>query len=285
MSFTPPDLSQILTNEQLMNTRLTTLRANLRTGLTNAGISYSQSDTINQLIDRYEILPIFQTDVNVNPQTAGKLGTVYKMANISAASWSSANNGQYHVQYTRDETQDQFQEDGWYYTATFAKFNTTPGTYYYGDNEGWKIESQFEIDGGWNGLMGIGFMVDSSTQGSGLIRDYNPNGYNGVFIGSNGGYPGVYSLDNAWGVVRDSAQDSDHPFASGTMILEKTDDYYLQYQFKDSNGNVFFSGTFDPGDVWNSDEIFFGAYGSTAYKSDSNTVCITCGTKIYYESL
>ena len=268
-----------------MNTRLTTLRANLRTGLTNAGISYSQSDTINQLIDRYEILPIFQTDVNVNPQTAGKLGTVYKMANISAASWSSANNGQYHVQYTRDETQDQFQEDGWYYTATFAKFNTTPGTYYYGDNEGWKIESQFEIDGGWNGLMGIGFMVDSSTQGSGLIKDYNPNGYNGVFIGSDNGYPGVYSLDNGWGVVRESAHDSDHPFASGTMILEKTDDYYLQYQFKDSNGNVFFSGTFDPGDVWNSDEIFFGAYGSTAYKSDSNTVCITCGTKIYYESL
>ena len=268
-----------------MNTRLTTLRANLRTGLTNAGISYSQSDTINQLIDKYEILPIFQTDVNVNPQTAGKLGTVYKMANISAASWSSANNGQYHVQYTRDETQDQFQEDGWYYTATFAKFNTTPGTYYYGDNEGWKIESQFEIDGGWNGLMGIGFMVDSSTQGSGLIRDYNPNGYNGVFIGSNGGYPGVYSLDNAWGVVRDSAQDSDHPFASGTMRLEKTDDYYLQYEFKDSGGNVLFSGTFDPGDVWNSDEIVFGAYGSTAYKSDSNTVCITCGTKIYYESL
>ena len=285
MSFTPPDLSQVLTNEQLMNTRLTTLRANLRTGLTNAGISYSQSDTINQLIDKYEILPIFQTDVNVNPQTAGKLGTVYKMANISAASWSSANNGKYHVQYTNDETQDQFQEDGWYYTATFAKFNTTPGTYYYGDNGGWKIESQFEIDGGWNGLMGIGFMVDSSTQGSGLIKDYNANGYNGVFIGSDSGYLGVYSLDNGWGVVRESAQDRDHPFASGTMRLEKTDDYYLQYEFKDSGGNVLFSGTFDPGDVWNSDEIFFGAYGSTAYKSYSNTVCHTSGTKIYYESL
>ena len=285
MSFTPPDLSQILTNEQLMNTRLTTLRNNLRTGLTNAGISYSQSDTINQLIDKYEILPIFQTDVNVNPQTAGKLGTVYKMANISAASWSSANNGEYHVEYTNDDTKDQFEEDGWYYTATFAKFNTTPGTYYYGDNEGWKIESLFEIGGGWNGLMGIGFMVDSSTQGSGLIKDYNANGYNGVFIGSDGGYLGVYSLDNGWGVVKESAQDRDHPFASGTMRLEKTDDYYLQYEFKDSGGNVLFSGTFDPGDVWNSDEIVFGAYGSTAYKSYSNTVCHTSGTKIYYESL
>lgn len=235
------------------------------------------------MIDKYEILPIFQTDVNVNPQTAGKLGTVYKMANISAASWSSANNGEYHVEYTNDDTKDQFEEDGWYYTATFAKFNTTPGTYYYGDNEGWKIESLFEIDGGWNGLMGIGFMVDSSSQGSGLIKDYNSNGYNGVFIGSNGGYLGVYSLDNGWGVVKESAQDSDHPFASGTMVLEKTDDYYLQYEFKDTNGNVLFSGTFDPGDVWNSDEIVFGAYGSTAYKSDSNTVCHTSGTKIYYE--
>ena len=62
MSYTSPSLADVLANEQLMNTRLTTLRANLRTGLTNAGISYSQSDTINQLIDKYEILPIFQTD-------------------------------------------------------------------------------------------------------------------------------------------------------------------------------------------------------------------------------
>lgn len=61
MSFTPPDFSQILANEQTMNSRLTILRSNLRTGLTNAGISYAETDTISQLIDRYEILPIFQT--------------------------------------------------------------------------------------------------------------------------------------------------------------------------------------------------------------------------------
>ena len=97
MSFTPPDFSQILANEQTMNSRLTTLRNNLRAGLTNAGISYDQSDSISQLIDRYVILPIFQTDVNVNPNTAGKLGTLYKMSNISSAAWSSANNGNYYV--------------------------------------------------------------------------------------------------------------------------------------------------------------------------------------------
>ena len=51
MTFTPPDFSQILANEETLNSRLTTLRNNLRAGLTSAGISYSQSDTINQLID------------------------------------------------------------------------------------------------------------------------------------------------------------------------------------------------------------------------------------------
>ena len=173
MSFTPPDFSQILANEQTMNSRLTTLRNNLRAGLTNAGISYDQSDSISQLIDRYVILPIFQTDVNVNPNTAGKLGTLYKMSNISSAAWSSANNGNYYVTYISDTTQNQFQEDGWYYTATFGKFNTSPGTYYYGDNNGWRIESKFEITDGWNGLMGIGFMIDANYSESGLVKDYN----------------------------------------------------------------------------------------------------------------
>ena len=162
MTFTPPDFSQILANEQTMNSRLTTLRSNLRTGLTNAGINYNQSDTINQLIDKYEILPIFKTDVNVNPNTAGKLGTLYKMANISVATWSSASNGKYHVAYTNDTTQDQFEEDDWYYTAAFGKFITTPGTFYYGDNNGWRIESKFNITDGWNGLMGIGFLIDAN---------------------------------------------------------------------------------------------------------------------------
>ncbi len=283
MTFTPPDFSQILTNEQAMNSRLITLRGKLRTGLTNAGISYSQNDTINQLIDKYEILPIFQTDVNVNPNTAGKLGTLYKMANISQASWESSNNGRYDVSYTSDSTQNQFPEDGWYYTATFARFNTIPGTYYYGDNQGWKIESQFGITGGWNGKMGIGFMVDANYQESGLIKDYNSSGYTGVFIGSVGGYPGIFSLDNGWGVERSSTYDENHPFASGTMILEKTDDYDLSYTFKDASGNVLISGTFDPGDVWNSDEIVFGAYGSDSYKSSNHTICYANATRIYYE--
>lgn len=283
MTFNPPDFSQILANEQTMNTRLTTLRNNLRTGLTNAGISYSQSDTINQLIDKYEILPIFKTDLNVNPYTAGKLGTLYKMANISSATWSNANNGQYHPEYTSDTTQNQFPEDGWYYTATFGKFNTVPGTYYYGDNNGWRIESKFDITGGWNGLMGIGFMIDANYRESGLVKDYNSNGYTGTFIGSVGGYPGVFSLDDGWGIEKSSIYEENYPFASGTMILEKGDDYELNFIFKDENGNVILSRTWEPYDTWNSDEIIFGAYGSVAYKTDNHTICTTSETKIYYE--
>ena len=283
MTFTPPDFSQILANEETLNSRLTTLRNNLRAGLTSAGISYSQSDTINQLIDKYEILPIFKTDVNVNPNTAGKLGTLYKMANISAASWTSSNNGKYHVAYTNDTTQDQFEEDGWYYTAAFGKFITTPGTFYYGDNNGWRIESEYDITDGWNGLMGIGFLIDANYSKSGLVKDYNTDGYTGTFIGSVGGYPGVFSLDSGWGLERSSVYDEDHPFAKGTMILEKGDDYELNYLFKDTNGNELMSGTWDPFDTWNSDEIVFGAYGSVAYKTSSHTTCNTWETKIYYE--
>ena len=68
----------------------------------------------------------------------------------------------------------------------------------------------------------------------------------------------------------------------GTMILEKGDDYELNYLFKDTNGNELMSGTWDPFDTWNSDEIVFGAFGSDGYKSYSHTTCNTRGTKIYY---
>ena len=57
----------------------------------------------------------------------------------------------------------------------------------------------------------------------------------------------------------------------------------MSYLFKDTNGNELMSGTWDPFDTWNSDEIVFGAYGSVAYKTSSHTTCNTWETKIYYE--
>ena len=285
MSYTPPDLSHVLTNEQTMNSRLTSMRTILRTGLTNAGISYSQSDTINQLIDKYEILPILKTDVNVNPQTAGKLGTIYKMANVQNEVWSATNSGVYYLTTENDDSNPQFEENEWYYTAAFGEFNTTPGTYYYGDNNGWSIETEFAILGGWSGYMGIGFLVDENYDSSGQVKNYNPDGYIGEFFGACEGYPGMLSLNENWGLPKTATYDTDHSFASGSLkITKKSGTYGMDYVFKDGNGNVIMDGNWEPWNVWNSDIIKFGIYASRGYKDGSNySRCEFKNTKIYYE--
>ena len=281
MSFTPPELSQVLTNEQTMNSRLTTLRNNLRTGLTNAGISYSQSDTINQLIDRYEILPIFKTEDNENPLTAGKLGTVYQLANVTGANWSvpaQSNNG-YFMGYTRDTASHEFEEGEDYYAAVFGKFNTTPGTYYYGGNNGWKIEFNLTDIGTEYGWCGVGFLVSNDP-----LTNRNSDGYVGVFIGLCEGYPGVWNLNERWGLPNGSVflDDVGRNF-NGTAILEKTEEYELLWSFKDSNGNVIESDTFDPGNVWNADEITFGMFESCPIDQSGYCTGLINRTIIYYE--
>ena len=55
MPFNPPDLPQLLNNEQTMNNRLTTLRGDLRTILDNNNISYSQSEGVIPLIRKLPV--------------------------------------------------------------------------------------------------------------------------------------------------------------------------------------------------------------------------------------
>lgn len=50
MTFNPPDLSNVLTNEQTMNNRLTTLRGDLRNILDDNNISYSSDEGVIPLI-------------------------------------------------------------------------------------------------------------------------------------------------------------------------------------------------------------------------------------------
>ena len=64
MPYTDPDLSDILTNEQTMNTRLTTYRNKLKAILDNDGISYDENLGINGLI-RLLQLPI-PTTIELN---------------------------------------------------------------------------------------------------------------------------------------------------------------------------------------------------------------------------
>lgn len=59
MTYTSPDLSQVLTNEQTMNSRLTACRNDLRTILTKEEIGYTEGDAIIPLIRK---LPVPQLD-------------------------------------------------------------------------------------------------------------------------------------------------------------------------------------------------------------------------------
>ena len=50
MTYTPLDFSELISNEQTLNTRLTTFRNELRDSLDTLGIEYQSSDTILDLI-------------------------------------------------------------------------------------------------------------------------------------------------------------------------------------------------------------------------------------------
>ena len=58
MTYTAPDLSQILTNEQELNSRLTSLRELLRNELDDLSTSYSSNDSITRLISLINNPPV-----------------------------------------------------------------------------------------------------------------------------------------------------------------------------------------------------------------------------------
>ena len=78
MGYTAPDLSQVLTNEQTMNSRLTTCRNDLRTILTNEEIGYTGGDGIIPLIRKLPVPVLNRIDVNMDTKfsTGGNLSAV-----------------------------------------------------------------------------------------------------------------------------------------------------------------------------------------------------------------
>lgn len=69
MTYTSPDLSQILDNEQLMNTRLTDLQTLLREILTSLDITYTNSNTVIELIRLLEKTYYCNIDSNATTDT------------------------------------------------------------------------------------------------------------------------------------------------------------------------------------------------------------------------
>ena len=68
MGYTPPDLSQVLTNEQTMNSRLTTCRNDLRAILTKEEIGYTEGDAIIPLIRKLPVPQLNKIEVEM-PQS------------------------------------------------------------------------------------------------------------------------------------------------------------------------------------------------------------------------
>lgn len=86
MGYTPPDLSEVLTNEQTMNSRLTTCRSELRIILTNEEIGYTSGDAIIPLIRKLPV-PVLNS-INVNMDTKFSTG-----GNLSAVVTAKDNKG------------------------------------------------------------------------------------------------------------------------------------------------------------------------------------------------
>lgn len=68
MGYTPPDLSQVLTNEQTMNSRLTTCRNDLRAILEKEEIGYISGDAIIPLIRKLPVPQLNKIEVEM-PQS------------------------------------------------------------------------------------------------------------------------------------------------------------------------------------------------------------------------
>ena len=73
MSYTSPDLSEILSNEQLMNTRLTSLQTLLRTILDDLDVSYTSSDTVIDLIRLLKRVYYCEIDGNATRNTVSSI--------------------------------------------------------------------------------------------------------------------------------------------------------------------------------------------------------------------
>ena len=87
MTFTPPDLSQILTNEQEFNTRLNNLRQLVRNELDDLSTSYSLNDSIKSLIGKINNRPAWIIERS-STYTSNQLGDCVKVTGCDYLGWN-----------------------------------------------------------------------------------------------------------------------------------------------------------------------------------------------------
>lgn len=112
MTYNPPDLSEILTNEQELNTRLIALRTLLRNQWTAIGDSYSDSYSINYLIENMSNPLPFVVKRN-SDFNSGQLGSRVAVTGCDVYSWNG---------YFPDPYDD---NDIWYLQSLAKSSNST----------------------------------------------------------------------------------------------------------------------------------------------------------------
>ena len=89
MTFTPPDLSQILANEQEFNTRLNNLRNLVRNELDDLNTSYSSDDSIKSLVGKINNPPAWIIERS-STHTDNQLGACVKVTGCDYLGWNTS---------------------------------------------------------------------------------------------------------------------------------------------------------------------------------------------------
>ena len=90
MPFNPPDLSEILANEQELNTRLTSLKNLLGNELDDLNTSHSSNDSISKLISLINNPPAWKIERSSAYDT-NQLGTTVAVTGCDVYSWNKSN--------------------------------------------------------------------------------------------------------------------------------------------------------------------------------------------------
>ncbi|MBO6275422.1 MAG: hypothetical protein J6M91_07815 [Methanobrevibacter sp.] len=90
MTYTAPDLSDILANEQELNTRLTSLKTLLGNQLDDLSTSYSDNDSISKLISLISNPPVWKVERS-STYAGDQLGDRVAVTGCEVYSWNRYN--------------------------------------------------------------------------------------------------------------------------------------------------------------------------------------------------
>ena len=267
MSFSQPDLSELLSNEQLLNTNLLSLRTELRNKLTLLNIGYSNSDTILQLIAKAK--PNYYWMAR-NDLSIGKMyvTTPVAITNCSSTgSWGYGGNGVY-PRSTATETGSA--------TVVGLCEYVQHGDVYGTDEFLMKIYNGITSDmtsAGTGVYSGTGFSI-------GLPSSSGINGvYFGVSIESNNViYPCILKYNNSTTPTKTLVTDGGAITDSSFSMKIKNDTEYdeLSVRWYDANGNFIWNGFVEYSEFTTASAmegtIIFGILGGATSVTSSNVV-------------